>query len=85
MLARSFSALLGWLTGQRVQRFLAYAAHELRTPISALRTSLEAATLRDSRADRRTGGQADMRVDLRADHAWLGRLHKEALRLERSA
>lgn len=30
-------------------------------------------------------GLADRRADVRADRAWLGRLHKEALRLERFA
>lgn len=44
-LTRSFSDLLGRLREQRLreQRFLAYAAHELRTPIAAFRANLEAA------------------------------------------
>jgi two-component system OmpR family sensor kinase len=71
ILARSFADLLGRLRGQRrrEQDFLAYAAHELRTPLSALRAGLEAA---------RVG-----RVP--ADEGFIGRLHGEALRLERLA
>lgn len=48
-LARSFRDLLGRLRTQREreQRFLAYAAHELRTPIAAFRANLEAAQLKD--------------------------------------
>jgi len=44
-LARSFAALLGRLQAERLRehRFLALAAHELRTPISALRAGLESA------------------------------------------
>ncbi len=47
-LARSFASLLDRLKDQREreQQFLAYAAHELRTPLSAFRASLEAARLR---------------------------------------
>lgn len=47
-LARSFRDLLGRLREQRAreQRFLTYAAHELRTPISAFRANLEAAQFR---------------------------------------
>lgn len=47
-LARSFASLMGRLKEQREreQQFLAYAAHELRTPLSAFRASLEAARLR---------------------------------------
>lgn len=47
-LSRSFRDLLARLRLQREreQRFLTYAAHELRTPISAFRASLEAAQFR---------------------------------------
>lgn len=47
LLARSFTALLEQLRQERAreQSFLAYAAHELRTPISALRAGLEAVQL----------------------------------------
>lgn len=71
ILARSFAGLLSRLRGQRQreQRFLAYAAHELRTPLSALRAGLEAA-----RSGRLPPGQELM-----------DRLHGEALRLERLA
>ncbi|CAN5867203.1 HAMP domain-containing sensor histidine kinase [soil metagenome] len=67
-LAKSFASLLERLSSERTreQRFLAYAAHELRTPISALRASLEAARLRPTAPDR----------------DFLARLHREALRLE---
>lgn len=67
-LARAFAALLGRLGAEREreQRFLAYAAHELRTPISALRASLEAARAR----------QAPLAPE------GLARLHRQALRLE---
>lgn len=49
-LARSFGDLLGRLRTQREreQRFLAFAAHELRTPIAAFRANLEAAQLKDN-------------------------------------
>lgn len=72
-LAQSFSLLLTRLKTEREreQRFLAYAAHELRTPISALRASLEAARLSSSPGPER-----------RASGAWLERLYREALRLE---
>lgn len=67
-LAQSFSALLSRLNAERrrEQAFLAYAAHELRTPISALRSSLDAAWIR--------------KVPLELER--LGQLHREALRLE---
>ena len=47
-LAQSFSDLLHRLRDQRTreQRFLAFAAHELRTPIAAFRANLEAARLK---------------------------------------
>ncbi|MCS7069515.1 MAG: HAMP domain-containing histidine kinase [Meiothermus sp.] len=46
-LARSFADLLERLRAQRhrEQQFLAFAAHELRTPIAAFRANLEAARL----------------------------------------
>ena len=46
-LAEAFAGLLDRLNSERLreQRFLAYAAHELRTPLSAFRASLEAARL----------------------------------------
>ncbi|MCS7058558.1 MAG: HAMP domain-containing histidine kinase [Meiothermus sp.] len=46
-LARSFAELLGRLREQRrwEQQFLAFAAHELRTPIAAFRAGLETAML----------------------------------------
>jgi len=46
-LARAFAGLMGDLKAQRTreQRFLAYAAHELRTPLSAFRASLEGARI----------------------------------------
>jgi two-component system OmpR family sensor kinase len=71
VLARSFADLLGRLRGQRQreQSFLAYAAHELRTPLSALRAGLEAANI----------GRIE------ADDSFIRRLHGEALRLERLA
>lgn len=71
MLARSFGDLLARLKNQRrrEQSFLAFAAHELRTPLSALRAGLEAA---------RFG-----RVEV--DPSFVDRLHGEALRLERLA
>lgn len=67
-LARSFAALLTRLRAerQREQQFLAYAAHELRTPLSALRAGLEA--IRSEK--------------IPADPAMLERLYREALRLE---
>lgn len=47
-LSRSFADLLSGLRQQRLreQRFLSYAAHELRTPIAAFRANLEAAQLK---------------------------------------
>ncbi|ADH62731.1 integral membrane sensor signal transduction histidine kinase [Allomeiothermus silvanus DSM 9946] len=47
-LAKAFAGLLDDLKTQREreQRFLAYAAHELRTPLSAFRASLEAARIK---------------------------------------
>lgn len=47
-LAQAFAGLLDDLKEQREreQRFLAYAAHELRTPLSAFRASLEAARIK---------------------------------------
>lgn len=67
-LARSFSNLLTRLTAQRQreQQFLAYAAHELRTPLSALRAGLEAAKSNK----------------VPATPEVITRLHREALRLE---
>lgn len=67
-LARSFTTLLDRLTAerQRERSFLAHAAHELRTPLSALRAGLEAARTRGSPI----GPDA------------LARFHHEALRLE---
>ncbi|MDQ3459029.1 MAG: HAMP domain-containing histidine kinase, partial [Deinococcota bacterium] len=67
-LAAGFAVLLEQLRHkqERELRFLAYAAHELRTPISALRASLEAARAR----------QEPPGPEL------LVRLHREALRLE---
>lgn len=67
-LARSFSNLLTRLTTQRQreQQFLAYAAHELRTPLSALRAGLEAAKSHK----------------VPATPEVVTRLHREALRLE---
>jgi len=49
-LAHSFKNLLQRLREQRTreQRFLSYAAHELRTPISAFRANLEAARFKSS-------------------------------------
>jgi signal transduction histidine kinase len=69
-LARSFAELLGRLRAQRrwERQFLAFSAHELRTPIAAFRASLEAAMLRGVLGP-----------------AQIGRLHREALRLERLA
>jgi signal transduction histidine kinase len=67
-LARSFAALLARLRAERrrEQRFLTYAAHELRTPLSGLRAGLEAAR------SRKVSAGPDM----------LDRLYREALRLE---
>ena len=67
-LSKSFSDLLARLNAERrrEQAFLAYAAHELRTPISALRSSLDAAWARG------------VPLELKR----LGQLHHEALRLE---
>lgn len=74
VLAKSFSALLTRLKNERdrEQRFLAYAAHELRTPISALRASLEAIRLQ----------QIPVGPERRASAEWPARLYREALRLE---
>jgi two-component system OmpR family sensor kinase len=68
MLADSFRDLLARLKAQRKKErdFLAYAAHELRTPISALRSSLEAARIQG--------------IPLEIERLW--QLHREALRLE---
>jgi len=67
-LAQAFSRLLTLLKVQREreQRFLAHAAHELRTPLSALRAGLEAVR----------SGRLPMSGDL------VDRLHREATRLE---
>jgi two-component system, OmpR family, sensor kinase len=68
LLAQAFSRLLTLLKVQREreQRFLAHAAHDLRTPLSALRAGLEAVR----------SGRLAMSVDL------VDRLHREATRLE---
>ena len=70
-LAASFADLLARLRAERrrEQAFLAFAAHELRTPIAALRAGLEGAS----------SGKVDASID------FLGRLQREALRLERLA
>jgi two-component system, OmpR family, sensor kinase len=67
-LARAFSTLLRRLKleREREHRFLAYAAHELRTPLSALRAGLEAIHV----------GRLEAGPDL------FGRLYREATRLE---
>ncbi len=67
-LARSFAELLTRLRAERKreQQFLAYAAHELRTPLSALRAGLEAARSKK----------------VPADSNMLDRLYRESLRLE---
>lgn len=67
-LARSFSTLLGRLGRERERElaFVEYAAHELRTPVTALRSGLE------SLHDGRMAPSGDV----------LRRLHQEALRLE---
>jgi two-component system, OmpR family, sensor kinase len=67
-LARSFAALLTRLKAERERehRFFAFAAHELRTPLSALRAGLEAV---------HTGRLA-------ATPEMMARLHREATRLE---
>ena len=66
-LARSFSQLHGRLVLQRrrEREFLAYAAHELRTPLSALRAGIDVARTREGAAQRET----------------LDRLRREVLRL----
>lgn len=66
-LARSFSLLHGRLTRQRrrEQAFLAYAAHELRTPLAALRAGIDFARTQEGSAQRET----------------LDRLRREVLRL----
>jgi two-component system, OmpR family, sensor kinase len=67
-LAQAFSRLLTLLKVQRERehRFLAYAAHELRTPLSALRAGLEAVQT----------GRLALSPEL------VDRLHREAIRLE---
>jgi two-component system, OmpR family, sensor kinase len=67
-LAQAFSRLLTLLKVQRERehRFLAYAAHELRTPLSALRAGLEAVQ----------AGRLALGPEL------VDRLHREATRLE---
>lgn len=73
-LAQGFSALLTRLKSERERerRFLAYAAHELRTPISALRASLEVAQRQEAPAG----------LERRALGGRFAQLHREALRLE---
>jgi two-component system, OmpR family, sensor kinase len=67
-LARSFAGLLKRLKAERERehRFFAFAAHELRTPLSALRAGLEA--VHQGR--------------LEANPEMMARLHREATRLE---
>ena len=67
-LARAFARLLERLHGERRRehRFLAYAAHELRTPLSALRAGLESVH----------GGRLQPSSEL------IERLHREATRIE---
>jgi len=67
-LAQAFSRLLTLLRAQREreQRFLRYAAHELRTPLSALRAGLEAVQ----------AGRMALSPEM------VGRLYREATRLE---
>ena len=67
-LARSFASLLERLRVERKRErtFLAYAAHELRTPISAIRAGLEAARYQK----------------VPASPEVVDRLYREALRLE---
>lgn len=73
-LTRSFSSLLTRLKAERERerRFLAHAAHELRTPISALRASLEAVRMQNAWPG----------MERRASGEWLERFYHEALRLE---
>ena len=70
-LAQAFSRLLTTIKVQRERehRFLAYAAHELRTPLSALRAGLEAVQ----------AGRLEMTPEM------VRRLHREATRLEELA
>ncbi len=67
-LARAFAELLKRLKAERERehRFMAYAAHELRTPLSALRAGLEAVN----------AGRLTLGPEL------VQRLHREATRIE---